>query len=279
MKAIPVSARKAAVDAYLSGKGTAEAIAAEFGITTISLHRYVRAARQGQRLDPKPHAGGAPRRVGDEEDQVIRAFLASHPQATLDEVREHLAKQSGTRVSRMTLYRALHRLGIRRDKVSSKDAPHDPHDDKKRKRYGYGPRHRREKEKLDIRYASSLTDAEWELVQDLFENDGPGRPPVHGRREMLDAICYVVRSGCAWRMLPNDFPKWQGVYAIFRRWASQGRFGAMHDRMRSLWRAREGRETSPTAAVMDSQSIKTAEKGGSSVMTQARKSRAANVTL
>lgn len=270
MKAIPVSVRKAAVDAYLSGRGTAETIAAEFGITTISLHRYVRAVREGAELEPRPHAGGAPRRMGDEEDQAVIAFVASRPHATREELREHLARETGTQVSRMTLNRTLRRLGIRRERLPPADQPND----EKPRRYGYGPRHRREK--LNIRYSSSLTDAEWELVHDLFESDGPGRPPVHGRREMLNAICYVVRSGCAWRMLPKDFPKWQAVYASFRRWASQGRFEVLHDRLRSLWRMRVGRSPNPTAAVIDSQSVKTAEKGGSSDTTPEKRSRAAN---
>lgn len=272
MRAIPVSVRKAAADAYLSGMGTAEAIAAEFGITVISLRRYVRAVREGAGLEPKPHAGGAPRRIGDEEDQVVASFLASHSQATLDELRAHLAKETGTQVSRTTLLRTLRRLGIRRERLSPQDMPNDG----KPRRYGYGRRHRREK--LNIRYSSSLTDAEWDLVRDLFENDGPGRPPVHGRREMLDAICYVVRSGCAWRMLPKDFPKWQAVYAVFRRWASQDRFEVMHDRLRSLWRERVGRAPGPTAALVDSQSVKTAEKGGSADTMAARRSKAASVT-
>lgn len=273
MKATPVSVRRAAVEAYLSGKGSAEAVAAEFGITVISLRRYVRAERDGVGVEPRLPAGGAPRRMGDEEDQVLLGFLASHPQATIQEIQEHLAKETSTRVSRMTLYRALRRLGIHREKrLSSEQQPAN----EKPRRYGYGPRHRREN--LNIRYSSSLTEVEWELVHDLFENDGPGRPPVHGRREMLDAICYVVRSGCAWRMLPQEFPKWQTVYTAFRQWALQGRFEAMHDRLRSLWRERVGKTPEPTAALVDSQSVKTAEKGGSSGMTQVRRSRGANAT-
>ncbi len=258
MPRIPVSARKAAVDAYLSGKGTGEAIAAEFGMTRFSLNRYVRAVRDGVGLEPKPHAGGAPRRMGEKDDDVVIAFVASRLHATLDELREHLARETGTHVSRMTLNRALHRLGIRQ----AIPAPADQPDEEKPRRYGYGPRHRREK--LGLRYPSSVTDAEWELVHDLFERDGAGRPPIHGRREMFDAICYVVRSGCAWRMLPKDFPKWQAVYPTFRRWASQGRFEVFHDRMRAMWRTRVGRNPEPTGATIDSQSVKTAEKGGPS---------------
>lgn len=266
MKAIPTSVREAAVAAYLSGKGTAAAIAAEFGITEPSLHRFVRIARRGDNLEPKHAAGWAPRRTAKEHENVLIAYIASHPQATADEVRDYWAHETGTTVSTIKLLRTLHELGIWRERQTPWDTPPS---DKGPRRYGYGPRHRREK--LEIRYASSLTDVEWEIIGDLFENDGPGRPPVHGRREIMDAICYVVRSGCPWRMLPKEFPAWQAVYALFRRWAAQGRFEAMHDRLRSLWRMRVGRSPNPTAAVIDSQSVKTAEKGGSSVTMQPRK--------
>jgi transposase len=111
-------------------------------------------------------------------------------------------------------------------------------------------------------YPSSFTDAEWALVRDLFEVDGPGRPPTHSRRTMLDAIAYVVRSGCAWRMLPRHFPKWQTVYAAFRDWAAKNKFVEMHARLAEMWREHEGRAAHPTAAVIDSQSVRTSPQGG-----------------
>jgi transposase len=125
-------------------------------------------------------------------------------------------------------------------------------------------------------YPSSVTDVEWALVRDLFERKGPGRPEQYTRRAMVDAIRYVVQSGCAWRMLPKDFPRWQVVYATFRRWSDDGLFEQMHDRMRRLWREREGRDDNPTASVLDSQSVRTAEKGGSTVSMRERKSTGAS---
>lgn len=92
-------------------------------------------------------------------------------------------------------------------------------------------------------------------MADLFEEEGQrGTPPRYSRRLLVDACCYVVCSGCSWRMLPRDFPPWQNVYRTFRRWSQQGKFEQMHDRLRAQWRAREGRAPMPSAAVLDAQS-------------------------
>lgn len=89
--------------AYLAGKGTIAAIAAEFGIGKATLHRYLRAVRANSALEPKPHAGGAQRRLGKEDEQVLVAFLASHRRASLEEMRVYLAQETGKQVSRMAL--------------------------------------------------------------------------------------------------------------------------------------------------------------------------------
>jgi transposase len=130
------------------------------------------------------------------------------------------------------------------------------------KRYGYQARHRRE---TASSYSSSLTDAEWDLVRDLFEREGErGVPAQIARRTLVDACCYVVRTGCAWRLLPKDFPHWDNVYKTFRRWSAQGRFEAMHDRLRQMWRTRQERDVMPTGAVLDAQSTRASPQGGPS---------------
>jgi transposase len=103
------------------------------------------------------------------------------------------------------------------------------------------------------------------LVKDLFERGGErGLPARISRRRLVDACCYVVRTGCAWRLLPKEFPHWDNVYKTFRRWSLQGRFEAMHDRLRRMWREREGREETPTAAILDAQSTRASPQGGPS---------------
>ena len=130
-------------------------------------------------------------------------------------------------------------------------------------RYGYTEAHRQQAP--EQRYASSLSDAEWALVADIFDNTGRGgMPPHYPRRLLVDACCYVVRSGCSWRMLPKEFPPWQNVYRTFRRWSEQGKFEQMHDRLRGQWRAREGRSVEPSAAVLDAQSTRGSPQGGES---------------
>ena len=79
---------------------------------------------------------------------------------------------------------------------------------------------------------------------------------------MLDACCYVVRTGCSWRTLPKHFPRWQNVYRTFCRWSGKGKFEQMHDRLRGQWREREERAQSPTAAVLDAQSTRGSPQGG-----------------
>lgn len=267
----PAHLREAAAAAYLAGKGTVRALAAQFGITKDSLDRAVRVARlkAGLKLP-----GRLQRKIREKEERVILAFLASHPQTTLKELRAHLFEETGTLVGTWNLSHTLKRLEIRRERPRrtgpAKEKNQTP------RRYGYVPRHRREL--LGLRYPSDLTDDEWSLVRDLFEHDERGRPPVHDRRAMLEAICYVLQSGCPWRMLPKDFPPWSAVYRVFRRWASKGLFEAMNDRLRARYRIRLGRNINPTAAVIDSQSVKTAEKGGPWVTTRTRRSEAASVT-
>jgi transposase len=129
------------------------------------------------------------------------------------------------------------------------------------RRYGDTARHRAQAP--EQRYPSSLTDAEWARVADLFEAPGGrGLPPRHRRRDLVDACCYVVRTGCAWRQLPTEFPHWDNVYKTFRRWSAQGKFEALHDRLRAQWRERIDRQAVPSAAVLDAQSTRSSPQGG-----------------
>ena len=115
--------------------------------------------------------------------------------------------------------------------------------------------------KVIWKYPSDLTDEQWRIVRRLLpERRRRGRPPVD-RRWVMNAILYVVRSGCQWRMLPSDFPPWNTVYGIFWRWRMDGTWQRIHDRLREQVRRAAGKRRTPTAAVIDSQSIRTAEGG------------------
>ncbi|SEU39374.1 putative transposase [Stigmatella erecta] len=107
------------------------------------------------------------------------------------------------------------------------------------------------------RYPSDLNDAQWQLVEPFVRGNSVGpQPVVHPRREVLNAILYVSRTGVQWRYLPHDFPDWQSVYAYFRQWKKDGTLKLVHDVLRGKVRQKAGRSPQPTAGILDSQSVK-----------------------
>ena len=113
------------------------------------------------------------------------------------------------------------------------------------------------------RYPSDLSDREWAILQPLLSSpEKRGRPPKWPLRHVADAVFYLLRSGCSWRMLPHEYPPWQTVYYHFRKWRMDGRLRRAHDRIRESVREKEGRGRDPSAAVIDSQVVKTTPVGG-----------------
>ena len=113
------------------------------------------------------------------------------------------------------------------------------------------------------RYPTDLSDAEWAALEPLLPPPASrGRPLKWPRRLMVEAIFYLVRSGCAWRMLPSSFPPWPTVFAHFRRWRLNGTLRRLHDRLRALAREAEGRHPEPSAAIIDSQTVRATGAGG-----------------
>ena len=112
-------------------------------------------------------------------------------------------------------------------------------------------------------YSTDLTDAEWACLEPHVPTSNKrGRPKTHTTREVVDAIFYILKSGCAWRLLPLDFPPWETVYWWFRRWCVDGIWERLNAVLRERLRTRLGRNTHPSAGIADSQSAKTTGVGG-----------------
>jgi putative transposase len=121
-------------------------------------------------------------------------------------------------------------------------------------------------------YPSDVTDKEWTIIEPFMPpeyEDGVKRKYEY--REIINGIFYVLRTGCSWRSLPHDFPPWSSVYGYFRKWKLEGLWEKMNKEIREKLREKLGKNKEPSAVIIDSQSVKTTEKGGSVVMMKVRR--------
>lgn len=192
----------------------------------------------------------------DEADvDALKSQVVANPGTPMVEL-VRLLEGRGKKASGTTITKALKSKGYMRAKAKkapSVPAPQTPP--------RYKPEHRREPTKNT--YTSSLTDTEWGVLEPLLKQarDPRGRKPVRPLRDTLDAIFYVARTGCQWRNIPKDLPPWTAVWSLFRKLRDSGALERIYEALFILWRQIEGRSASPTAGIIDSQTVKTTAKG------------------
>jgi transposase len=206
---------------------------------------------------------------------LVRAARGELPTAV--EIRQAFEAETKQPVAPSTIYRLLARHGLRLRGAGSRAARTPQHQPAHEEPVAVRKRGERRTTSTNRppslqSYPSDLTDQEWAILEPLLPPAKPGgRPRTTDLRAVLNAMLYLDRTGGQWRALPHDFPPWSTVWGYFRTWRTDGTWERLHTTLREQTRLKQGRKSTPSAAIIDSQSVKTSQKGGSAATTAAKK--------
>src|SRR2546421_8106116 len=269
----------------------AEDIARTVGVSLSTVHRVISTYKHmGVAAIETPGKGGRRRQhlTLEQERAFLQPFLARAAQAemvTVAEVQQAYEEETKQPVAPSTIYRLLERHGWRQRGAGCSHAP-APESNRAQgdtvavqEPKKWSPQKASSGRSSQQGYPSDLTDRQWAILEPLIPPAKPsGRPRSVDMREVINAIFYVDRTGCQWRALPHDFPPWSTVWSYFRAFRNDGTLERIHTALREQVRVKQGRDPTPSAAIIDSQSVKTSQKGGRADMTVERKSRGGSDT-
>ncbi len=272
----------------LTAPRKAEDIARTVGVSPSTVHRVIATYKQGGMAAIQTPGKGGRRHQHltlSQERAFLEPFMARAARgeiATAAEIQRAYEEETKQPVAPSTIYRLLNRHGWRT--LGARSSPAQAPQGKLAQGTKVSAREQREPSPPKVNrelspqgYPSDLTDQEWAILEPLIPPAKPGgRPRTTDMREVVNAILYLDRTGGQWRALPHDFPPWSTVWTYFRTWRNDGTWKRMHTALREQVRVKQGREPTPSAAIIDSQSVKTSQKGGGAATMEARRSKAAS---